>query len=556
QHAVRLSPGATTEELRADLEALGGPDVFGITSAEIVPEAVRSAAETQGNSLMLLAAIVGVATLVVLGQLLVRQVRLSDSHSLVLRSLGMGRRGLVADPVSRAAMATVAGSVGAAVVAYAASGRFPTGFVRQLEPDPGLRFDAVVHVLGAILLAVALVAWTLVGVVAARSQGQPGHSRVVEIVASQVRPLSLATGIRFAFGRTGQSRRVAASPVIDLLIVLAVLVGALTYGASLAGLLEVPSRFGNTDLGIGTGGDAVPEDVTARLADDPDVEALALAGVILVTAAAGAIDVVGLQPVAGDIAPTTLSGRLPTGPDETALGRVTARRLGVGVGDELDVRSAAGEVTLRVTGLAVIPGVEGGGLGNGAIVTRAGLERLEPGVTLGNALVRLKGGASAGVVQRLSDDIGMQVGQFDPPAEIVSIERVRSVPYLIALALGALAVLSLAHQLIVSARQRVRDLAIMHALGSSGRSLVATVHWQATAFTLVVAALALPLGYIGGRFVYRRFVESLGAQEVVEVPWAAAAITLVALLVAANLAASIPARLARRLPPAGRLKAE
>ena len=45
------------------------------------------------------------------------------------------------------------------------------------------------------------------------------------------------------------------------------------------------------------------------------------------------VGLIGVEHVQGDLAPHRLSGRLPDGPDEVALGRLTARQLGVGVGD-------------------------------------------------------------------------------------------------------------------------------------------------------------------------------------------------------------------------------
>ena len=55
---------------------------------------------------------------------------------------------------------------------------------------------------------------------------------------------------------------------------------------------------------------------------------------------------------------------------------------------------------------------------------------------------------------------------------IVNLDRVRSIPLLVAAVLAAFAVLSLSHELVVSARQRRRDIGILKALGAN-RSFVA-----------------------------------------------------------------------------------
>ena len=77
----------------------------------------------------------------------------------------------------------------------------------------------------------------------------------------------------------------------------------------------------------------------------------------------------------------------------------------------------------------------------------------------------------------------MGVGPLDTPSEVVNLGRVRDVPFLVASIVGALAVLSLGHQMIVAVRRRRRDFAILRALGVAPRWLTSVVHWQATMVT-------------------------------------------------------------------------
>ena len=91
------------------------------------------------------------------------------------------------------------------------------------------------------------------------------------------------------------------------------------------------------------------------------------------------VNLIGVEHVKGDLAPERLIGRLPSGPDEVALGRVTAGDLGLEVGDELALTGPGGDGVYRVVGLAVVPGFAGySGVGVGGVVTAEGLLRLEP----------------------------------------------------------------------------------------------------------------------------------------------------------------------------------
>ena len=143
----------------------------------------------------------------------------------------------------------------------------------------------------------------------------------------------------------------------------------------------------------------------------------------------------------------------------------------------------------------------------------------------------------------------MGVGPLDKPSVILNVARVRAIPYAVAVTLAALALLSLAHQLILSAERRRRDLAVLRALGADRHWVTSLVHWQATLFTAVVLALAVPAGIIAGLVVFRRFVDRVGALDTVSVPLLTLGVCLVALLALVNVVAAVNARRARRGAP-------
>jgi hypothetical protein len=306
------------------------------------------------------------------------------------------------------------------------------------------------------------------------------------------------------------------------------------------------------DMMVGQGGGELPDEARAAFEADPDVEALALYGTVLTSVGAEGFGVTGLIAVRGSTMTPLFEGRQPGALDELAIGRVAARRFGVGVGDSLVVASPTGEHTMRVTGVGMMPGGEGGdGVGEGGLVTFDALRALDPSVVPTGAQVRVRPGAApAEVAERFTERTGMSVTlPLEKPAVIVNVDRVRAVPYVIAAILGVLVLLNLAHQLIVSTQRRRRDLAVLRSLGADGRWTAAVVHLQASAFTLAVALGGLPIGIVAGRIVYRSFVGRIGATESVSMPMAVLALTIAALLLLANLVAAPNARQARRRSP-------
>jgi ABC-type antimicrobial peptide transport system permease subunit len=105
-------------------------------------------------------------------------------------------------------------------------------------------------------------------------------------------------------------------------------------------------------------------------------------------------------------------------------------------------------------------------------------------------------------------------------------------------------------------RRRRRDLAVLRALGFTGRQVRATVSWMAV--TVVVAALiaGIPLGVVGGRLAWLALSSQLGLQPapvLAPVPLAVLAAAGILLSVAV---AAIPGTAASRACPATVLRTE
>lgn len=543
---VRLRPGTDLPSFRAQLDSLPGREAFSLGPFELVDSDVKTAIEVQARALWLLAAVGAAAAVVVLGQLITRSVRFSDDEVARLKAIGFSGRQLLADAVGRATLPILVGTaLGAAAAAYL-SPFFPTGFVRRIEPHPGLRVAPTVLASCAAILLVALLAWTVLALILARpARGGQRPSALVESVASRCVTPAMATGFRFAFTRSQRDRGSVRTAVAGMLIVSAILVGAVVFGSSLGRLVTDGNRFGNNfDLVYGTGGDVVPDEIRAGLENDADVAALMLYGTIQARVDSATIGVAGMNPVKGDLAPKILRGRLPAAADEIALGRLAAQVLGTEVGRDLTVEGAGQVQRFRVTGLAVVPGINGlDGIGKDAVATMAGLERLDPAVKPSVAAIALREGAPASTAERLG------LGQNSRPTVILNLGRIRSTPYLLALLVGSSAALGVVHVMVTSIHNRRRAVAVLRALGADRRLITRTVHWQATMFSLIPLALGVPLGLIAGRLVFVLFADSIGAVPQASIPFTTVAATLAASVMLANAAAAIPAHRARRLEP-------
>jgi hypothetical protein len=555
--AVRLAPGATVTDLRAELATLPDGQQFSADPAtSLISKEVRAAVSAQGQGLAILAAIAAVSTIVVLGQLLSRQYRLRDSERSALSAIGLTHGQLVLDPVVRAAVAVVGGLLVAGSASYLLSGSFPRGFVTRLEPDPGRLLHPTVHLAGPVLLALAVLAWMFVSLAAGRSAPEPVRS--TSLVARLVPALpGAASGIalHFALGRHPGRTRAARVPLIGLVAIAALVFGALTFGRNLLLISDEPARYGvNFDVGLGQGGEVTAEELQPLL-DDPqlsrDIEGMTLYSTLPLDANGQPLFITGMRPLVGRLLPEVLSGRLPQSPDEVAIGRVTARRLDVDAGDPLTLATASGRRTLVVTGTVQPPSVAGADLiGDGAVVTDAAFRTIAPDQPAHTAVIDLVPGSFDRATRRITALTGMAAGQVSPPTAVTNLDRVRSIPFLVAAVVGGLAVVSLGHQLLVAVRRRRVDLAVLRTFGASRRGVTRVIHLQATIIALVVLALAVPLGIAAGTSIYRPFVERIGARQDLVVPggWVVAALT--AWIVLANLVAAVPARRARRTAPA------
>jgi ABC-type antimicrobial peptide transport system permease subunit len=606
--AVRLRPGgsmnmqefiAAASTLARQYASTGSDSVAGgrvdVNSQADQVTALEQAARPQAAALAAFAVLAGLIALVVLGQLLARQLALESAEFPVLRALGATRATLVTLSLARLAVITAAGAVLAVVIAVAASPLMPLGPARAVEPAPGVEVNLAV--LGAGLAVIALLPLVVLSPAAWRAAGQAaGPLGVAEPGTRRGRPSRLGAllsrtgsvpgtvGVRMAFepgrGRTAVPVR---SALAGSVIAVAAVVAAGVFGASLVSLLGTPRAYGQnwdavTDLGFGG--------VSQQMADTfltatPSIAQYAAGDYGQVTIAGKSIAAIGLDDDAGYL--TLLSGRAPRSGGEIALGARTMHDLGLRLGQSVKV-TANHENTptedkttvMRVVGVVVLPRFARGsfaptGLGTGAVVTTSVLTEPDkdtgcPGPLCYNFfLLRYHPGTgtaaqNAGLTKALRArgcPIGSCLTSADQrPTEIRNYASVRDVPLLLGSVLAVLAIATLAHVLLTSVRRRRRDLAVLKTLGLTRAQALRLVSWQATALAAAALLAGLPLGVVAGRLAWGFFANAAGVAPTPDVPLPLLLLAVPATLLLANLIGAWPAWTAARVHPAIALRTE
>src|SRR5215218_8678114 len=302
--AVTLRHGqADLPRLRADLRRLYGGDRAGVepadalTTAETLTAGTRRAIHLESIALTAFAFLTALAALLLVGQTLGRQIVLEAVESPTLRALGMTRGQLIGVALVRAAPVALAGAApvalaGAALAvggAVALSPATPLGVARRAELTPGVAVDLPVLAVGAAALAVgvlacaAAAAWRATHAPAGslgvtEVAGAQRRSRVAAALAAAGLPPVAVTGTRLALepgrGRTAVPIR---SAIITAAGAVCALTVAVTFSASLLGLLSNPRAYGVTwDVSVGNFSDPQTADQGAnKLAANPGVAAFA-----------------------------------------------------------------------------------------------------------------------------------------------------------------------------------------------------------------------------------------------------------------------------------------
>jgi ABC-type lipoprotein release transport system permease subunit len=539
---------------------------------------VQQSTRVQAVALWVLAALVALAGIAVFTQSLTRQAFLESVEYPTLRSLGMSPRQLISVGIVRAAVIGMIAAGIAVAVGFALSPLLPTGLARIAEPDPGFAFDGVTIGIGAlstlliVMLVSALPAWrasrmagNALGTAEVRGADRP--SAVAGFLSRTAFPPSATAGVRMALepgrGRTAVPVR---ATMFGATLSLVALAASLVFGASLNHLVATPGLSGwNWDfMGFPGGGPnvaAASAKLDGYLSRSPQVRGYAAGSVGNLRVGGVGVLTLSMESRKGDVGPSVVEGRLATGSGEIMLGRETMQRLGVGIGDSVEVTGDAGSRRMRVVGRLVMPPLffTTARPGQGAGLSSAGLARVSGGPENGyGVFVRL----APGVAQRtFVSDLRRRVGPMflvphQESQQIHALGGAGSAPVVLAAVVALMAAATLGHTLITSIRRRRLDLAILKTLGFSRRQVSSTVAWQATALAVVALLIGIPLGVFSGRWAWILFADRLGVVPSAAVPIIAVLLAVPATIVVANLLAVVPGRIASRMKAGPVLRSE
>ena len=529
------------------------------------------------------------AVLLIVGQMIGRQLRSRAEEERVLRSIGAGPAMIVSDGIFGITGAVVVGALVAGAVAVASSPLAPLGPVRPVYPFPGLSFDWTVLGFGTLGLVVVLF---LVGLLLA-SRGAPHRlgvagqrrlrheSKIAASASSGGLPISAVVGIRFAL-EPGADNAPVRSATLGAMLAVVVIIATVVFGSSFNALISHPALYGwNWTYALDGGGGLgdIPQHRAAALLDH-DRHVVAWSGYYFANLEVDGytVPVLGGTP-RSPVTPPILAGHGLETRGQIVLGVATLAQLHKVVGDTVTVSYGTTSPTrLLIVGTATMPavGVEGVGghleMGTGAIVdyqlipppvrNPADTSPLGPNVIF----VRFRPHVAADSERRQVDQIarelslptnfGVYVLAVQRPAQIVNYSSAGTTPTLLSSALAVGAVSALGLMLVASVRRRRRDLALLKTLGFTQRQLAAAVAWQSSIAIFIGTVVGVPTGIVLGRYLWNLFAREINAVPAPSVPTLTVALIAIGALLLANIVAAIPGRIAARTSTALVLRAE
>jgi hypothetical protein len=535
-------------------------------------------------------AVAMLATLLIAGQAIGRQLRSGSDELDALRAIGAGPATTSTDGLVGVVGAVLLGALLAAAVAVVLSPLAPLGPVRHVYPARGVAIDWAALGLGALLLVAVLSASALVlayrtaphRLARRLARTSPRTSRIAHSAAASGLPASAVAGVRFALESGNRNRAVPMrSAIVGTALAVVVVIGTLTFGSSLRTLVSHPALYGwnfTYELDTSNGGSGVNGTQAAKLLDH-DADVAAWTGVYFdsLRLDGQTVPILGEKPRPA-VAPPLLSGHGFTAPDEIVVGADTLAQLHKHIGDTVQAVYGHGAATrVRIVGTATMPTLGQSEelhptMGTGALVDYELIPSTTRNPDASNAFdpsavfVRIRSTTSPAAaltsLRRIATSLGSRIGgpvsvvSVERPAEIVNYRSMGSTPALLGAALAAGAAAGLALTLLTSVRRRRHDLALLKTLGFTRRQLAATVAWQSTVAVVIGTVIGIPIGLLVGRSLWDQFARELHVVAQPTIPAFTVVSVAVGAVVLANLVAAIPGRQAANTETAVLLRAE
>ncbi len=567
---------ADMKKLRHDVNALvarGSP----VLDAHSTARRVTTTLDVETTALMLLAAAILLGGGILVIQVLGRSASTIADDAGTLRALGMSRQHLgLATGLSHLIPAMVAAPV-VLGVALLASPRFPVGLGRQIDPDVGYHVDWTIIGPGMALVVVLVLALcVLIG------RG-PSEGRLRRLAPTRspgaVRrwaPVTIGLGTTMAF-ETGRGRR--RIPVVPALLaaVVAVMgvVASLTIDRGITNALHHPELAGVTwDASVTPANNAqtgrnVSPKLARRVIETKGVQAVAVVDRDVINVGNVGAPVFAVRPIVGastsPITFTLISGRAPRGKGEAAIGPATANDLGVGIGDTVSV--GASHARVKIVGEALFPSDVHSEFDEGLWLAPQQFDPLIPEIGPNGSAsdgrivaVQFARGTSQNTgIERLEAKLGSLTPDIEPsdvPDELENLRNVHTLPEVLAAFLALIAIAALASVLLSCARRRSHEFAVLRAIGMTRGNIRTVLNSQGTAIGLFGLLVGIPLGIAVGRLGWQAIAARVPLAEIAPFALVVTLLIIPAILIAANMLALWPGRVAVSQTPADQLRVE
>jgi hypothetical protein len=579
-YLVRLRHG--TDDLPQFAAALTPLHPLYVSNQDASASAVAGSIRPQAVGWWILAILASLGGLAVIGQALGRQSVVESEEYPKLVALGLPRRRLIVLGTARNLVIAVAGAVGAVIVAFALSPLAPVGEARLAEPSPGLAFDPLVLLVGALAIIVVVVIlglWPSVRASRIKIGESPStqfrRSPIVAGLTGASAPPSAVIGVRHALER---GRGVASVPVGTALFGMVIAVTALcataVFGTSLSHLTSTPALYGQNYQLVVAGLQTNPTKELAVVERDHTVTGIMLGTRYEISVNGVSVSAVAGTAIRGPLLLSKVDGHLPSGEGEIALGNSTLRQVHAQIGSHVHVKlqlptGGSRTVIFRVVGTASFPSDAAlGGLGTGAAFTQSGFINAlcPPGTTQASCVKAYNGNLQFAIFVKMAPgakgraDIAHYLHAYPnvaqlptTPISLINFGEAVNFPLILGAVLALFGAATLLHLLVVSVARRRREIGLLKALGFVQNQIGATVCWQASTVALVGIILGIPLGAAVGQVVWRAFAVNLGAVPVSVVPIGILALLGAVVLVVANVLAFVPAVVAARSKTTGEL---
>ncbi len=554
-----LDEGADVETLVAE----AAPGQFHVVEGGLTADDTSGPKETvdyQARAALAAAALLALAGMVLVGQILGRQARRELGDAGTLRALGMTRRALTSSALPRwIATAAVAGVV-AAVTAVLIRPLGPVGIARRAA---GAGRGVNVAVVGLGVLAVVAFVAGIGLLVTYRGTAARRSARTRSFGLAPPSRLSAEASVGMALTvNAGQGRRWAGPAVLGSAAAIAAVVAVPTLHSSLDHLTGEPARYGVGWDAVATGvmGKASTQWMAGELQKVDDMAAVATSwGTSNAVIDDRHLYLYAFETVPGlpsGIVPTITAGRAPAATDEVALGAQSLADSGARIGDTVTVDLLDQTYPMRVVGTVVVNDNYETDPGRGGVVTADWLRAADPAGYGSDFMIRFADGHQAEGLAALHQRFPGLVSAPLAPDDIVNLRRLESWPAVLAGLTMLMAGAAFVHALITSVRVQRHPLAVVKALGWSRAEVGRSIFWHASFLALPAILVGVPAGVVLGRWGWGVVSHSLGVPSVPVVPLTFLVAIAAVALVAANVLAIWPSWRAAHITAADALRSE